>query len=150
MQKQSTPAFFPYQKIGNEAYAASRQVWLASLGAAAVTSDWMQTEARRKFKALVKEGTIVETRAVTFVGEQIEGSMNRANLLWKRTRRTVESTVKQAADTAVAIAQKALPKSLPTVEVQIATAPAARAKKPARARKAARPAKRATKTAAKR
>jgi hypothetical protein len=149
MQKQANVGFRPYQ-FGNEAYAASRQMWLASLGAAAVTSDWMQTEARRKFKALVKEGTIVESRAVTFVGDQIEGSMNRANLLWKRTRRTVESTVKQAADTAVAIAEKVLPKSLPKVEVNIAAAPAAKAKKPARARKTARPAKRAKKTSAKR
>jgi hypothetical protein len=145
MQKQTIPAFFPYQKIGNEAYVASRQVWLASLGAAAVTTDWMQTEARRRFKQFVKEGTIVESRAVMFVNDQIEGSVNRANQLWKRTRRTVETTVKQAADTAVTLAQKAMPNSLPKVEMTVAVAPAARAKKPARARKPARAAKRATK-----
>ena len=76
-------------------------MWLASLGAAAVTRDWVQTEAAKTFKTLVKEGTVVESRAVTFVGDQIEGSMTRANRLWKQTRSTVESTVKQAADAAV-------------------------------------------------
>ena len=100
MLKQTTANFIPFQ-FGEEALAASRQVWLASLGAAAVTRDWMQTEATKTFKTLVKEGTVVESRAVTFVGDQIEVSMTRANRLWKQTRSTVESTVKQAADAAV-------------------------------------------------
>jgi len=140
MLKQTTPNFYPLQ-FGEEALAASRQVWLASLGAAAVTRDWVQTEASRTFKSLVKEGTVVESRAVTFVGDQIEVSMNRANRLWKRTRSTVESTVKQAADAAVSIANTALPKSLPRIELPAAVKPA-RAKKPAakvaRAKKAVR------------
>jgi hypothetical protein len=137
------PANFHPYKFGEEALAASRQVWLASLGAAAVTSDWVQTEAGRKFKTLVKEGTVVESRAVSFVGDQLEGSMTKANRLWKQTRRTVESTVKQAADAAVEIANSALPKSLPRIELPAIVKPAkAKAKKPAakvaRARKAVR------------
>lgn len=140
MLKQTTISIYPRQ-FGEEALAASRQVWLASLGAAAVTRDWVQTEASKTFKSLVKEGTVVESRAVTFVGDQIEVSMNRANRLWKRTRSTVESTVKQAADTAVAIANTAIPKSLPRIELPGAARPA-RAKKPAarvvRAKKAVR------------
>jgi len=145
MLKQTTISLNPRQ-FGEEALAASRQVWLASLGAAAVTRDWVQTEASKTFKSLVKEGTVVESRAVTFVGDQIETSMNRANRLWKRTRSTVESTVKQAADAAVSIANTAIPKSLPRIEFPGAAKPA-RAKKPAA--KVARAKKAVRKTAAK-
>jgi hypothetical protein len=158
MLKQSTANFRPFQ-VGEDALAASRQVWLASLGAAAVTRDWVQTEAAKTFKTLVKEGTVVESRAVTLVSDQIEVSMNRANRLWKKTRSTVESTVKQAADTAVTLANNALPKSLPKIELPAIIKPA-KAKKPAakiaRAKKAVRKtavkatkkAKRAVKTVA--
>jgi len=155
MQKQSAISFRPYQ-LGENALAAPRQMWLASLGAAAVTRDWVQSEARQTFKSLVKEGTIVESQAVMFVGDQIEGSMNRANKLWKQTRATVESGVKQAADTAVALAQKALPKGLPKIELPLMAKPAAKratkARKSVQARtvKVVKKAKRATKRAAKR
>ena len=44
MLKQTTTNFHPRQ-LGEAALAASRQVWLASLGAAVVTRDWVQTEA---------------------------------------------------------------------------------------------------------
>ena len=44
--------------------AASRQVWLASLGAAVVTRDWAQREAGSVFRTLVKEGTAVESKAI--------------------------------------------------------------------------------------
>jgi hypothetical protein len=140
MLKQTTANFYPFQ-FGEDALAASRQVWLASLGAAVVTRDWVQTEATKTFKTLVKEGTVVESRAVSFVGDRIEGSMNRANRLWKQTRHTVETTVKQAADAAVTIANSALPKSLPRIELPAAVK-RAQAKQPAarvaRAKKAAR------------
>lgn len=141
MLKQTTANFYPFQ-FGEEALAASRQVWLASLGAAAVTRDWVQTEATRTFKTLVKEGTVVESRAVSFVGDQLEVSMSRANRVWKSTRQTVETTVKQAADAAVTLANNALPKSLPRIELPIAA-------KPARAKKAAAKVARAKKPAAK-
>jgi hypothetical protein len=155
MQKQSTMSFRPYQ-LGENALAAPRQMWLASLGAAAVTRDWVQSEARQTFKSLVKEGTIVESRAVMFVGDQIEGSMNRANALWKQTRSTVETSVKQAAEGAVALAQKALPRSLPKIELPLMSKPAAKratkARKVVRTRtaKVAKKAKRAVKGAGKR
>jgi hypothetical protein len=140
MLKTATANFRPFQ-FGEEALAASRQVWLASLGAAAVTSDWVQSEAGKTFKTLVKEGTVVESRAVTFVGDQLETSMTRANRLWRQTRSTVETTVKQAADAAVTIANSALPKSLPRIELPAAIKPV-KAKKPAakvvRAKKAVR------------
>jgi hypothetical protein len=148
MARQSNANFRPSQ-FGEDALAASRKVWLASLGAAAMTRDWVQSEARDRFESLVKEGTIVESRAVTFVGDRLETSMNRANTLWRQTRRTVESTVKQAADTAVALAQKALPRTLPKVALPIATKPVASARKPrsTRTAKTVRKGKRAVKRA---
>src|SRR6266540_3223552 len=89
------------------ALAAPRQVWLAGLGAAVVTRDWVQNEAGPVFKSLVKHGTTVESRAMRFVGNRIESSVTRANSLWRTTRSTLESTVKVYADQAVAIAQQA-------------------------------------------
>ena len=114
-------------RIGEAAIAASRQMWLASLGAAVVTRDWVKGEAGDMFRTLVKEGTVVESRAIRFVGDRIETSVSIANTVWKETRKTVESTVKQAADTAVGIAQQVLPKSLPKFELP----PALRTGKPA-------------------
>ena len=155
MQRQSTMSFNPYQ-LGENALAAPRQMWLAGLGAAALTSDWVQGEARKTFKSLVKEGTVVETRAVTFVSGRIEDSMTRANGVWRQTRATVESGVRQAAETAVALAQKAIPRNLPKIEMPLMAKPAAkRATKAAktvkaRAVKGAKKAKRAVKKAVKR
>ena len=107
-------------RLGGATIAASRQVWLASLGAAVVTREWVQTEAGDMFKSLVKEGTVVESQAVRFVGNRLETSFSAANSVWKETRRTVESTVKQAADAAVSFAQQVLPRSLPAFELPLA------------------------------
>ena len=148
-------------RLGETAINASRQVWLASLGAAVVTRDWMQTEAGGVFKTLVKEGTVVESRAIRFVGDSIENSVALANSVWKETRKTVESTVKHAADAAVVLAQQVqqvLPVSLPafvaggvrkTARSATTRRAAKVAKKPARGN-AARHAKRARKPATKR
>jgi hypothetical protein len=130
-------------RFGEAAINASRQVWLASLGAAVVTRDWVQTEAGSKFKTLVREGSVVESQAVRFVGDRLETSISLANTVWRQTRRTVESTVKQAADAAVTFAQQVLPRSLPAFELPMMP----KARKPV-ARKA-KPAKRAVKTAGK-
>lgn len=116
MQKQSLPAFNRYP-FGEAALAASRKVWLAGLGATVVTRDWVQNGAGRVFSTLVREGTVVESRAIRFVGDRFESSLTRANATWRRTRRTVEATVKQAASSVVDYAQQALPKSLPKIEL---------------------------------
>ena len=100
-------------RISEAAMHASRQMWLASLGAAVVARDWVQRDAGGMFKNLVKEGTVIESRAIRFVGNRVENSVSLANSVWKDARRSVESTVKQAADAAVTIAQQVLPKSLP-------------------------------------
>lgn len=153
MLKQATTNFYPLH-FGEAALAASRQVWLAGLGATVVTRDWVQTEAGDMFKTLVKEGTVVESRAIRFVGDRIESSVTRANTVWKRTRRTVESSVKQAATAAVDFAQQVLPKSLPIFELPEATKVAKRPAKPVKKAKRAvgtvAKAKRKTKAATKR
>ncbi len=101
--------------VGDAVLAASRQVWLASLGAAVVTRDWAQGEAGNVFRTLVKEGTAVESKAIRMVGDSLEVSIGKANAVWKQARTTVQSTVRQAAETAVTLVQKNLPKSLPKV-----------------------------------
>lgn len=134
-------------RLGEAAIVASRQMWLASLGAAVVTRDWVQTEAGDMFKALIKEGTVVESQAVRFVGDRLETSFSAANSVWKETRRTVESTVKQAADAAVSFAQQVLPRSLPAFELP--RAPKARkavAHPPKRAKRAVKMTKKAKRT----
>ena len=129
-------------RLGEAAMVASRQMWLAGLGAAVVTRDWMQSEAGDMFKALVKEGTVVESRAIRFVGDRIETSVSVANTVWKETRKNVESTVKQVADTAVSFAQQVLPTSLPKFELppvlktgKLVAKTAARTKRPIKAAK---------------
>jgi len=136
MLKQSTN-FYPRQ-IGESALAASRQVWLASLGATAVTREWVQSEAGQVFKRLVKEGNVVEANAVRVVNARLGPSIARANTAWRRTRRTVETGVKQAATVVIDYAERVLPKSLPTVEFvrsakSFAVKPAAPAKRRAKA-----------------
>jgi hypothetical protein len=105
--KQTSMHFQPAH-LSEAAVNASRQMWLASLGAAVVTRDWVQNEAGTVLKTLVKEGTAVESRAIRFVGDQVEHSVSRANTLWRRTRHTVETTVRAYADTAVTIVRETL------------------------------------------
>ncbi|MBL0289359.1 MAG: phasin family protein [Betaproteobacteria bacterium] len=151
MQRQSI--HFQPNQLSDAALAASRQMWLASLGAAVVTRDWVQNEAGTVLKTLVKEGTAVESRAIRFVGDRLEGSVERANTLWRRTRHTVETTVRAYADTAVTIVRETLPKALPKIDLPIIKRAEARAKRAAtvkRARKVAKAAKtRTTKVAGK-
>jgi hypothetical protein len=138
-------------RLGDAALLASRKVWLASLGAAVVTRDWVQTEAGGVFKTLVKEGSVVESQAVRFVGDRIETSFSMANAVWKETRRTVESTVKQAADAAVTFAQQVLPRTLPKFELPMK--PKARktaVKAPKRAKRAVKAVRKGKRAATKR
>ena len=149
---------------GDAVLAASRQVWLASLGAAVVSREWAQAEAGNVLRTLVKEGTAVESKAIRMVGEGLEGSFTRANAVWRQTRSTVEATVRQLADTAVTLAQKRIPRALPKVRLpaMLQTSVPAKAKRAAkkaagkkrvvktRATKAVKRAKRTVKSATKR
>jgi hypothetical protein len=138
MQKQVAVGFGS-SPLGEAAFAASRKVWLAGLGATVATRDWVESEGGQMFRTLVKQGTVVESRAIRYLGDRMETSFTQANTMWRKTRRTVEATVRQAATSMVDYAQYVLPKSLPKIELSKALAPAARAKAPAkRARKTAK------------
>jgi hypothetical protein len=139
IQFRSTP-------VGDAVFNASRQVWLASLGAAVVTREWAQTEAGSVFRNLVKEGTAVESRTIRRVGDRLEGSFMKVNSLWRQARRTVSANVQKAADTAVTLVQSNLPRSLPKVTLPAMLTPTARAKAPAWKRTGAAKVKRGTKT----
>lgn len=133
--------------VGDRVLAASRQVWLAGLGAAVVTRDWAEKEGGMVFRNLVREGTAIESRAFRFVGDRLETSFLQANTLWKRTRRSVGSAVKTYADTAVTLVRDSMPASLPKPPLP---AKAAAKRRIVRARKASasrRPAKRTRRTA---
>jgi len=141
-QQESIPMLNTIQyksnQISGTVFAASRQVWLAGLGAAIVTREWAEREAGQVFRTLVREGTAVESKTFRIVGDQVESSMTRADILWKKTRATVETTVRAYADTAVTIVRKSLPKALPRVELpaMLQAAPAAKATRARRAVKA--------------
>lgn len=121
---------------GEALFAASRQVWLAGLGAAVVTREWAQNEAGALFRTLVKEGTAVESRTFRKVGERLEGSITMANDLWRSARGTVTQSVKQAAENATSLVRETLPARLPKVAIPaMFRAPAPKRAKPA-ARKA--------------
>jgi len=116
-------------RIASPVLKASRQVWLASLGAAVVTRDWAQTEAGTVFRSLVKEGTVVESRTIRLVGNRLESTITVANGMLRRAR----SAVRKTADNAVTLVQSSLPNvKLPAMFV----APAKRA--PAKKRTAKR------------
>jgi hypothetical protein len=134
MQKQMNAGFRSHP-FGEAALAASRKVWLAGLGATVVSRDWVGSEGGQVFRTLVKQGTAVESRAIRYLGDQVEASLAQANTMWKKTRSTMGATVKQAATSMVDYAQQVLPK----IELPKAFAPAAKARMPAkRARKAAK------------
>jgi hypothetical protein len=125
-------------RIANPMLNASRQVWLAGLGAAVVTRDWAQSEAGNVFRSLVKEGTIVESRTIRLVGNRLESTFNVANTVWNRAR----SVARKTAGNAVTLVQSNLPNvKLPAMFVTPAKAPAA--KRAAKRATKAKPVKRA-------
>src|SRR5512136_1865669 len=86
--------------VADAAFAASRQFWLASLGAASVTRDWARHEAGRTFRALVKQGSVVEKQAIRMINDRVETSIATAASLWKQTRVTALTTATTLAETA--------------------------------------------------
>jgi hypothetical protein len=125
-------------RIANPMLNASRQVWLAGLGAAVVTRDWAQSEAGNVFRSLVKEGTIVESRTIRLVGNRLESTFNVANTVWNRAR----SVARKTAGNAVTLVQSNLPNvKLPAMFVTPAKAPAV--KRAAKRATKAKPVKRA-------
>ena len=134
MQKQTSFGIYS-TPVADAALAASRQVWLAGLGAAAYTREWARSEAGRTFRALVKEGSAVESQAMRVLSKRVENSVATAASLLRQTRATVMST----ADSIAQNASQALAKL---------KAPATKRSAPAKARKAIKTsAKRAVRSA---
>jgi len=99
MQKQSTITLSANQ-FTDAAFAASRQVWLAGLGAASLARDWTRNEARSTFHNLVRQGSTVETRAMRVIGNRVETSVATATSLLRETRRAAVSTIGAVVETA--------------------------------------------------
>ena len=128
--------------------AASRQVWLAGLGAAVVTREWADREAGTMFRKLVREGTVVESRAFRIVGERLDSSFSRANVMWQRARKTVTTTAKSLAEGTTSLVRQAIPAFAPGTGSKVPRASAKRSVNPARkAAPVSKTAKRRTRTA---
>jgi hypothetical protein len=107
--------------LAETALFASRQAWLAGLGAAAVSRQWARDEAGNTFRALVRQGSTVERSAIRVLGDRVESSISTATALWRGARATVLATVNGLAETAVA--------ALPNVRIPTFTATAAAPKR---------------------
>jgi len=101
MQKQANTGLYS-NALTDAALAASRQLWLAGLGAAAYTREWAKSEAGKNFRALVREGSAVESQAVRMLDKRIERSVATANVLWKHARATAMNAAAKLADNATA------------------------------------------------
>jgi hypothetical protein len=93
-------------RYANAALALPRQFWLAGLGVAMVTRDWARNDASQVFRALVREGSTVESRAIRVIGTQINSSVAMARHTLNRARTTTVSTVNGLVDSAVAMLPK--------------------------------------------
>ena len=96
-------------RFADSAFAVSRQVWLAGLGAAVMTRDWARNDVGHVFRNLVKEGSTVEAKAARVVGRRIESSIALATTAWNRARDTARSTVSSLVESAVAALPAAKP-----------------------------------------
>lgn len=132
MQKQ-TMNDMKASRLADAAFAASRQVWLAGLGAAAVTRHWAKNDAGNTLRALIQEGSAVETQAIRVIGSGVETSLATASSIWNRTREQVRASVTALADTAAA----ALPKLKAPVNMT-RRAPVAKSRKAAKSPASAR------------
>jgi hypothetical protein len=142
MQKQ-TMNDMNASRLADAAFAASRQVWLAGLGAAAVARHWAKNDAGDTLRALVKEGSVVETQAIRVLGSGVETSLATASSIWNRTREQVRATVTALADTAVA--------ALPILKAPVKVTRKSPVAKPRMPRKAAKsPASKRARPAARR
>ena len=70
--------------------AMPRQLWLAGLGAAAYARSWVGSEAGGVFHALVREGVAVESRAMRYVGRNMDASLARAHEFARSARQSID------------------------------------------------------------
>jgi hypothetical protein len=137
-----TPVTARASSPGEFVFAAYRQAWLAGLGAAAVTRDWLDTGASRMLRSLVKEGSLVEAKAMRTVEARVESSYAIADAAWRRAQHTASATLREArAALPAAFARLPLPARVAAIAQPIVdkVAPAAkRAARPARTKAAKR------------
>ena len=101
--------------------AVPRHLWLATLGAAAVTREWAERDASATFRTLVSEGSSVESRALRRRGGRsgarlLETSLKRAGALARDARRGVKSSV----ETLAGVASTFVRTKMPTVRASVA------------------------------
>ena len=114
--------------LAESALFASRQAWLAGLGAVSISREWARHEAGNTFRALVRKGSAVEKNAIEVIGGRVESSVATATSLWRVARATALATANRLAETA----SSALPSiRIPTFAVM---APAPKIRKPAKHR----------------
>jgi len=119
---------FNVARVTDIALSASRQVWLAGLGAATVTRQWAANDAVPMFRSLVREGEVVEGRARRVIGRQVGNSIALASAAWNTARDTARTTVTGFVHTATA----AMPKLRTPAK---ASAPKSVRRSPAKSRK---------------
>jgi len=136
----------PYAKrpvaVGNTVRQASRQLWLAGLGAAVVTRDWAEKNGGRMLGTLVRQGTAVEARALRIVGTRVEQSVTSANRVIGQAR----ATLREAVDAYAAPALTRVRRTLAGIELPRLAVPGV-AKSAAHARAARAPQRKTAKRA---
>lgn len=78
---------FTVPRIGERVLDASRQAWLATLGAAAVAREWVGSEAAPLFRRLATEGASVESQVMRNLRTTLETRIARGNRRLRRMRR---------------------------------------------------------------
>ena len=86
--------------LAESALFASRQAWLAGLGAASMSREWVRHEAGNTFRALVRKGSAVEKNAMEVIGGRVESSVATAASLWRIARATALATANRLAESA--------------------------------------------------
>jgi hypothetical protein len=95
--------------LAESALIASRQPWLASLGAASMSREWVRHEAGNTLRALVRKGSAVEKNAMEVIGGRVESSVATAASLWRIARATALATANRLAETASSMRSVTMP-----------------------------------------
>ena len=117
--------------LAESALLASRQAWLAGLGAASISREWARHEAGNTFRALVRKGSAVEKNAIQVIGGRVESSVATATSIWRVARATALATANRLAETAAS----ALPRVRIPAFAAATTAPKPRKQAKSRAAK---------------
>ena len=138
-------------RAGENVLAASRQVWLATLGAASVTREWAGKEAGPVFRTLVAEGANVESKLMRRVGRRLEANISRGSALLRHARRGIETSAQMVANAAASLARRTMPRVrvAVTADSVAISAQAPRGKAPVKAAKRATKARKTARKAVK-